>query len=294
MKFTIEQYPKNKDFDFNKLSIEQQGLRLKSVEKKYEYGKTMKCKVCGKKQDIDEFYIKDKQTGRRNTRCRDCQMRAEGVIEIGKTRFSLKIANKGFRRCSVCKDIKPLSEYKKSKGKYLGISNNCYACSDKLHSEFVKTQQENIGTWYIEQYGKLKGITEFNDEVIEKLKMEILERRKNKYFVDGKGFVTIAEFARYIETEYGLPITMTKSRILEGKTEEECKLSEYEMRSLKSGTNQGQIKVTDCETGEVFIFKNTKDKKLLKMFSRDTITKYLKSGEIVIRKREQKKGQSKV
>ena len=86
---------------------------------------------------------------------------------------------------------------------------------------------------------------------------------------------------------------MTEKRISEGKTEEECKLTENEMRVLKSGTNKGKIKVTDCKTGQVFVFKNTKDKGLLKMFSGDTITKYIKTGEIVIRKREQKKGKSK-
>lgn len=293
MKYVIEQYPKNKDFDFSKMSIDQSALRLKSVKKIYEYGKEIKCRTCGKTHETKEYYVKDKETGRRATKCRDCELKARGVIEIGKLRFSLTIADKGFRRCSVCKEIKPLTEYKKNKGQYLGISNSCYDCSNRLHSEFVKNQQETIGTSYIKEYGKLQGIREFNDEVIEKLKLEILENRKPKYFIDKKEFVTIAEFARYIESEYGLPITMTEKRISEGKTQEECKLSEHEMRSLKSGTNKGKIKVTDCKTGEVFIFSNTKDKELLKMFSGDTITKYLKSGEIVIRKREQKKGKSK-
>lgn len=278
MKYIIEQFPKNKDLDFSKMSIDQKALRLNPVKKKYKYGKEIKCKKCGKTQAIEEYYVKNAR-GRRATSCRDCQMKRSGVIEIGKLRFAFKIADKGFRRCSVCKDTKPLTEFKKNAGQYLGISNNCYDCANKLHSQFVKKQQETIGTSYIKEYGKLQGIRYFNDEIIEKLKLEILDKRKPKYFVDEKKFVTIAEFSRYIEKVYGLPITMTNKRIQEGKTEEECKLTEYEMRVLKSGSNKGQIKVTDTVTGEIFEFNNSSDIGLLKMFSTSAILRCIKTGD---------------
>lgn len=295
MKYVIEQYPKNKDFDFSKMSIDQKALRLNAVKKTYKYGKEIKCKYCGKKHATEEYYIKDKETGRRATRCRDCQMKQAGVIEIGKLRFAVKIADKGFRRCCVCKEIKPLTEYKKNKGQYLGISNNCYYCANKLHSEFVKKQQQTIGTSYIKEFGKLKGITEFNEDILNDLKNEILEnkaeRERLKYFLDGKSFTTLDAFALYVEQKYGVNPSTVIYRINAGYKEKDCIISENEARS--KAYTKGQIKVTDCKTGEMFIFKNTRDKNLLKMFSSTTITEYLKTGETVIRKREQKKGQSK-
>lgn len=291
MKYTIEQYPKNKDFDFSKMSIDQKTLRLNSIKKKYEYRDEIKCLSCGKVQEIKEYYIKDKEIGRRSKKCRDYELKASGVVEVGKQRFSIKIADKGFRRCSICKEIKPLTEYTKNAKQYLGISNNCYNCANKLHSKFIKNQQKIIGISYIKEYGKLQGIRDFNDEIIRNLKLEILDKRKPKYFIDGKNFVTISKFARYVESKYGLPVTTTEKRISEDKTEEQCKLTEYETRSVAH--TKGKIKVTDCKTGEVFIFKNASDKGLLKMFSSTTISQYLKTGAIIVRKKEQKKGQSK-
>jgi len=295
MKYSIDQYPKNKDFDQNKLSDDQKELRLNV--KVYKYGKRTKCKCCEKKLATSEFYIKDRATGRRSTKCRDCVMKSRGVIEVGKQRFAFKIADKGFRRCSVCKKIKPLSEYPKCKRQYLGISNNCKNCGYELHNKFVKHQQDTIGLSYIKEYGRTKGIFTFTKEINETLRQEIIKNREErdrvKYTLDGKKFKTLESFAQYVSFKYNINSYTVIFRINKGYSEKECTIPETEFRSLNSGTNKGQIKVTDCKTNEVFIFRSTKDKELLKMFSGTTITKYLKSGEIVSRKREQKKGQSK-
>ena len=87
------------------------------------------------------------------------------------------------------------------------------------------------------------------------------------------------DFARYILETYSHPITMTEKRINMGYSEEECKLSEFEMRRLKSGTNKGNIKVTDTVTDKVWYFFNTKDAELMKMFSLWAVTKAIKSGK---------------
>ncbi len=271
--YSLEQFPKNKDIV--NLSDEQKFIRQNL--KKYVYKDKFTCVKCGKEQPIQEFYVADINTGRRKKSCRDCQMKAADVIEIGKFRFAKKILDKGFRRCSVCKEIKPITDYTKSKTGYRGYSNNCYECSNKLHGEYLKKQQEEIGLFYIKQYGLRKGISEFTNEIIEQLKTEIIENRKPKYFIDGLEFVTVADFARYIEVKYGLPVTMTIKRIYEGKTEEQCKMTESEMRSI--AYTKGKIKVTDTVTGEVFWFNNTNDEKLTKMFSRSAITRGIKTGE---------------
>ncbi len=271
-RYSIEQFPKNKDI--SNLSNEQNELR--QTQKKFVYKDKFTCIQCGKTQHISEFYIKDKFTGRRGKRCRDCQIKNAGVIEVGKQRFAVKIFKKGFRRCSVCKKIKPITAFSKSKLSFGGYSNNCYNCSNEFHAKYIRKQLKEIGLFHIKQYGIRKGITEFTDEIINQLRDEIIKSREPKYFIDGKKFVTIKGFARYMHKRYGLPITMTEKRIFDGKTEEQCRLTEYEMRSL--AYTQGRIEVKDTVTGEVFKFKNSMDKNLRKMFATVTITNCIKTG----------------
>ena len=87
---------------------------------------------------------------------------------------------------------------------------------------------------------------------MEQLRNEIIENRKPILFLDGNEFLTIADFARYIELNYNIPTTTTEKRISDGAKETDCIIPEKEYRSLKSGTNKGNIKVTDTVTGEVF------------------------------------------
>lgn len=283
MQYTIEQYPKNKDFDFSKLNEYQ--IFIRNNKKIYKYKENKTCSKCFKELPINEFYVKDKETGRRCSYCRDCQMIEADIIEIGKVRYAKDILKKGFRRCSVCKETKPLTAYSKSITGYEGYSNNCYECSNRLHGEYLQKQKNEIGNFYVRQYGLRIGITEFTNEVIEQLRNEIIENRKPILFLDGNEFLTIADFARYIELNYNIPTTTTEKRISDGAKETDCIIPEKEYRSLKSGTNKGNIKVTDTVTGEVFTFFNTKDTKLLKMFGLVTITKGIKSGKPIGGKR---------
>lgn len=270
--YLLEQYPKNKELGL--LSDEQKNIRvnIKHIKSKFKV-----CKKCGKKQKITEFYFKDKVTKRRDSTCRDCRLKQQGVIEIGALRFAMNIFKKGFRRCSVCKEIKPLNEYTNSATQYGGYSNNCYACSKKLHDEFINKERAAIGDFYVRQYALSNyGIRISLPDDYEKYRAEIIDKRKAKYFIDNREFLTLRDFARYIERQYGLPITMTEKRIMVGKTTEECKLTEHEMRSKMY--TKGKIKVTDIITKRVFYFKNTNDSELLKMFSKTAVTDKIKSG----------------
>lgn len=296
MNFNIEYFPKNKKENVLKLSNEQLNIRNSKLlqtsnGKKYAYkesylkkhgrrnyeDKEQRCNKCNFVQPIEEFYVR-KETQKRRKVCRDCQMKARGVVEIGRQRFADIILRKGFRRCSVCKIIKPLNLFSHKKKGYGGFSSNCYQCSYTMHLAFQKKGYEEINDWYVREYGKRNGITKFNKKIINKLREEIIESRKPKYFLDNKEFVTGRDFAKYIKNRYGNPITMTEKRISDGKTEIECKLSETEMRVLYSGTNKGKVKVTDTVTGRVFMFKNGRDKRLKKMFSWSTVDRVIKMG----------------
>lgn len=254
--------------------------RIRKSQKVYKYSKTQICKCCGKKLPITEFWFKDKETGRRHTKCRDCCLKAKGIIEIGKLRFAKKIFKKNFRRCSVCKDIKPLSKFTKNKNQYGGVSNCCYECSKQLHAEFQKKQRDEIGDWYVRQYAKSRyGLTKLNKAKISKLREEIAEDRKPKYFLDNKEFITVASFAVYVLEKYGMSIDCTCKRINKGYKEKDCIIPESEFRSINSGVFKGKIKVTNTITNEVFIFNKSKDPNLLKMFSQRKILKAIQTKE---------------
>lgn len=274
--YSLEQFPKNKDI--TSLSVEQLTIR-KSV-KEYTYKDKKTCKTCNKELSITEFYVADKNTGRRHKKCRDCKMKSQGIVEIGKTRFALKIMEKGFRRCSICKETKHISAYRKSKTSYKGYGNNCYDCAHRLHVAFIKKQQAEIGFSYIKQYASRKGIFDLNDEKLTELREEIIknrqERDRSKFFVDGLEFTTRIAFAEYIEKTYGIPVDTTEKRIVYGKTEEECKLSQSKMKSI--AYTKGKVKVLDTITNKTFMFDNTQDERLLKMFGKSTISNAIKTG----------------
>lgn len=271
--YIIEQYPKNKDIE--NLSDEQKYLRAN--QKIFIYQDRKVCNKCNKEMPINEFYIVDKKTQRRKNGCRDCQIKQSGVLEVGKLRYSKKIFNKGFRRCSVCKKTKPLDKYSKCISSFGGYSNNCYQCQNELCKDYLVNQRGKIGLFYIKQYGLRKGISEFSDEIINELREEIENKRKSKYFIDGLEFSKLSDFALYIKEKYGFPITMTEKRISIGKTEEECKLTENEMRS--KAYTKGSIKVLDTITGKEFEFVNSKDSELKKMFSVSAIHRCLNTGK---------------
>lgn len=284
-KYKIRQYSTTKpNIDLSILSIDQIKIRLAELEPEYK-GETRRCKVCGKEQMITEYYPKyaDKEhkiiKSRRWT-CRDCLLRRMKVKEVGKIRFAKKILHKHFRRCSICKEIKPLTEFKKSKNSYGGYSNNCYPCQHKLNHDFFQKQKNGIGDFYIKEYGYRQGITrgsEIDSQTMDRLRIEIIKSRKPKYFTDGKEFYDLQEFARYINKIYHIPHYTVEKRIQTGATEQDCKIPENFYRSLNN--NKGQVCVIDIITDEKWTFCHSSHPELLAMFNRNTITQAIKTGK---------------
>ena len=200
MKYNLKQYPGNKKID--PLLLSKYQLELRKNKDKIK-GKTKVCRRCLIEQPEEEFYVRKrcpetKKVLIRRHICRDCTMRQMGVKEIGKLRFSIKLLKSHFRRCTVCKEIKPLTEYYKSKGQMGGYSHNCKQCSFEKHRE-----------WFIENY----------------------EYQKPKYFINEHSFRTAYDLAKYILGAYGIPMTTTLNRIHKGCSEGECIISKKEFRN---------------------------------------------------------------
>jgi len=138
----VKQYQTSVTLDKENLTDEQKRIR----QGNYINSKlTIKlCPCCMKDKILPEFRIRKTRRGVKgkwvDRKCKDCHARTRGTKEIGKLHFAKHILNKGFRRCTVCKDIKPLSEFYKNKAHNNGIDHTCMMC-DKKRKENNKTNR---------------------------------------------------------------------------------------------------------------------------------------------------------
>lgn len=184
----------------------------------------------------------------------------------------------GYKKCFCCKEIMNHKKFNKSY-RNRGVNNTCIKCANDIHNNYVEKNRNNLSDWYVREYGKYNyGYKTFSKKLIIELRNEIINRDKPKYFLDNKSFVTISDFARYVEANYNIMKTTTEKRIQSGVKEIDCTLSESDYRSKFSGTDKGQIKITDCTTKEIYLFKNTTDKKLQDIFSLSTIRRKVNTG----------------
>jgi hypothetical protein len=239
------------------------------------------CVSCNRELPIKNFYErKDGTQNKFRNECNECCLKNGGVKDIGKLKNRIELAATGLRYCTICKELKQLdTDFSNSKIGYLGKSNTCKKCSYELHSKFITNERNTLGRFYLKQYAIRHNIPiPVNDNDYDIIRNIILEDRKPILFIDGKEFLTIRDFANYIKDYYNNPITMTEKRIYMGKTEEECKLSEHDLRS--QSYTKGKIKITDIITKEEYLFSNTRDPQLIKIFGGVDIAKKLKRGQV--------------
>ncbi len=103
--------------------------------------KLILCKGCGQKKTLEKFYRR--KSGGYRHKCIDCTIRSMGVKSVGKLKANKILAEKGFRHCSVCKELKPLSEFNKNKGCSLGKSFNCRSCVKILNHKYNSRRKNN-------------------------------------------------------------------------------------------------------------------------------------------------------
>ena len=238
-KYTLEQFPKNKDIGSSKLSAAQLKLRAKVTPQSLSAEETRVCEVCGKKQPITEFYVRDKVTGARRIRCKDCVLKSEGVIELGKIRFANKLFDKGFKKCGMCKSIKPLSEFREDKNQSNRHITICYECIKKYH----RIQRETLGDFYVKNYIKRNKLSITLDQA----RKIILETREHRFIIDNQSFKTLLDFSNYVFQQYSIPLSTTANRIRQGYSENDCKLSQHEIYSMslkKSWGKRSKIRLT--------------------------------------------------
>jgi hypothetical protein len=129
-KYKITRHQTSINIDLSTLSKEQLVLRSKEIE---EQGEKKICKTCLKNKLFGKYRLRLARRGVKgifyDATCKDCHARKRGTKEIGKLKYAKELFNKGFRKCTACKNTKPLTEYYLNKASHTGIMNDCKDCS---------------------------------------------------------------------------------------------------------------------------------------------------------------------
>jgi hypothetical protein len=131
------------------------------------------CEKCGEEKLLEEFYLYNKEKGKRRKTCKKCFS-----DQSEKRREKYKKENEGKeidlnekRACIYCKEEKPYSEFSKHISNKNGINNACKKCETKRTKEW--REKEN------------KHYTEYHKEYYQKNKEEQLEKHR-KYYEENK------------------------------------------------------------------------------------------------------------
>lgn len=136
-----------------------------------------------------------------------------------RTNFEYKKEKKVCKRCNQEKTDK---EFHK-------LNNTCKKCTNEIHNIFVNNQRDKLTDWYVKTYAKYNyKIKDFTTELIDKYRLEIIEKSKPKFHIDNLSFIRITDFAKYILEKYELPISTTEKRINSGCSEYQCTLKRKE------------------------------------------------------------------
>ena len=94
------------------------------------------CKICNIERDINDFYIKNKDYGTRQTKCKFCICEENKLKRTSERKPTMKDA--GLHRCSMCKEIKPTIEFYSN-------SHRCKLCDKEYHKqEYVQQRKRKF------------------------------------------------------------------------------------------------------------------------------------------------------
>lgn len=206
---TTRKKSKNIDMVLSKKTIKATTDNLKKAinSNKMFYDNRVKkqCSACGKIDLKENFPL-----GLKCQRCINTYVSKRKAIAV----YSLKL-----KKCNSCKAEKIDNEFHK-------LSGTCKVCDNERHQAFVEEQTKNIGDWYVKQYGKMNHkIKYFTQDIIDHLRLEIIDKRKPKFFLDDMEFTKKSDFAKYVEEKYKIPKTTVVKRLEGNCTEIQCTLN---------------------------------------------------------------------
>lgn len=141
---------------------------------------TKVCSKCGEKKALTEFYKEKKQADGYNRKCKLCIYPNLGQTEKNRT----LLRDKGLKKCSSCKQIKPLEMFNKNKHKYDGLLNYCKSCQKERYKKDREVDKKRKAEKYAlnvdEERKKQKIYRETNREKLKKYRQKRYLKHKDK------------------------------------------------------------------------------------------------------------------
>ncbi|MBD3262937.1 hypothetical protein GF374_00980, partial [Candidatus Woesearchaeota archaeon] len=102
------------------------------------------CKECGRLLPSDHFHLDRRQKDGLAVKCRNCYNQNEKQrIKKLKEKHRLNKLNKNSRKeCSICHNLKPISNFSKNESTLDGLSEICKVCIKKVREENIKYWKE--------------------------------------------------------------------------------------------------------------------------------------------------------
>lgn len=102
------------------------------------------CSKCGEVKPIEEFWIKDSKTNRRDSVCKKCrnEVRNKNNRLLGIKERKRVINKPGFRTCNKCKTEKPLLEFHKCRTNPGGFQYVCKECRVAIDAKVSVKRKE--------------------------------------------------------------------------------------------------------------------------------------------------------
>lgn len=106
-----------------------------------------KCKYCDQVKDTTEFYAHKTNIDGLNGKCKSCikdYSRARRVLKYGEP-APKRVPPEGHKHCSICEQVKPVTEFHREKSNSDGRAHRCRTCSNDLRqSRRSKNRGHNV------------------------------------------------------------------------------------------------------------------------------------------------------
>lgn len=110
------------------------------------------CRTCGKLQPASEYYVRSKY------RCKSCHRKAareRGLQNSSRFKQGNLSDVPEVLKCSICRNVKPISEFKKNKHNPLGHQRQCLHCYKFAQSRNTRSSKLAKYDLTIEQYDEM-------------------------------------------------------------------------------------------------------------------------------------------
>lgn len=107
------------------------------------------CRDCGQAKPVTEFFADKKRKDGYGIRCKPCYMAQQAIYRM---REPWHKTDPGTKRCVLCKEIKPESDFTRNKGFHDGLDRTCRACAAERNAAYTRANREALNASALRRY----------------------------------------------------------------------------------------------------------------------------------------------